>query len=101
MKDEDREAQGGIFGLSRGEIPRDVVPPSGLTREALRRMNDATGKPCTGTIPGEVICDVDGRPIGVGPSREVTSIFGGVVISKADAVRLNVTPDEFPNVRIL
>jgi len=92
---------GELFPRDREEIPRDIVPGSGLTREDLRRMNDATGKPCTGTIPGQVICDVDGVPIGVEPSREVASIFGGVVITRADAERLNVTPDEFPNVRIL
>lgn len=81
--------------------PPDVVPGEGLTREDLRRMNDATGTVTTGTLAGEVVCDVDGIPTGVGESQTFRTYFGGVVITQSDADRLGYTPEEFPNIRVL
>ena len=81
--------------------PRDVVPPTGLTREALERQSAAYLKPCISTIPGEVICDTDGYPIGVTESRSVSAIFAGTAISKVDADRLGIAAGELPGIHII
>lgn len=79
--------------------PEDIVP-RGLTREALERLNDLTGTEVTYTEPGEVITDPDGLPIGVGPSRTTSATVAAPVITRAEADRLGITPEEFPNIHI-
>lgn len=81
--------------------PRDVAPSSGLTRAALERMSDAVGKPGRGLLPGELLEDVDGQPLGVTGSRPVATVFGGAVIFESDARRLNVQPGELPGIKIM
>lgn len=86
--------------------PRDIVPGKrGLTREALKRMNDMTGTTVDYTTPGEVLLDVDGTPNAVGPSSTTRAYFGGVAITTRDVERLGLTEDdltnEFPNVRVV
>ncbi|KUI37595.1 hypothetical protein AU195_18275 [Mycobacterium sp. IS-1496] len=98
--DQMREWAREVFG-SAERPPQDIVPTPGLTRKALERQSAATGKPCTGTIPGKVICDPDGIPIGVEESRTVTGIFGGTVITEAEAERLGIAPDELPGITIV
>lgn len=81
--------------------PPDVVSGEGLTREDLKRMNDMFGKTVELTVPGDVPVDVDGTPLGVGPSRTGPATFGGVAITRTQARELDITEEEFPNVRIL
>ncbi|MGD7707250.1 hypothetical protein [Microlunatus sp. Y2014] len=76
-------------------------PKRGLTREALAIMNAAAGKPVEYSVPGELLEDVDGQPLGVGPTEVGTAILGRPIISQAEADRLGVTQEEFPNVHII
>ena len=99
MDDETRDFLKHLFGGDHA--PRDIVPGEGLTIEALRRQNDMTGKVVPITIPGEVILDVDGMPIGVEPSTTTRGYFGGTVITQADVDRLGIDPDDFPNIKIM
>lgn len=91
--------------LNRPFAPRDVVPPTGMTRESLKRQNDAVNTEVTITTPGEVILDNDGIPNGVGPSTTTTGALGGIVITDTDQRRLGITEHElandFPNVRVV
>lgn len=86
-------------------VPRDIVRGPGLTREALKRMNDMTGTVVDYTTPGEVLLDMDGMPNGVGPSTTSRSYFGGVAITPRDVERLGLTDEEltteFQNVRVI
>ena len=81
--------------------PADVVPGEGPTRADYLRWNGATGKPSTGTRPGEVLLDPDGIPIGVGPSTEQTVIFGGVAVTRSELARVDLTPEDVPNLHLL
>ncbi|BBZ63422.1 hypothetical protein [Mycolicibacterium monacense] len=98
--DETRDWVRQVFSTAE-RTPQDVVPTPGLTREALERQSAAAGKPCSGTIPGKVICDPDGIPIGVEEARTVTGIFGGTVITEAEAERLGIAPGELPGITII
>lgn len=98
--DEMRDWVRQVFGTAE-RTPPDIVPTPGLTREALERQSAAAGKPCSGTIPGKVICDPNGIPIGVEESRTVTGIFGGTVITEAEAERLGIEPGELPGITII
>lgn len=64
-------------------------------------MNDAAGSDVTVTEPGAVTCDVDGIPTAVGESTETVASLARLTITKAEADRLGVTPEEFPNVNIV
>ena len=81
--------------------PPDRVRGPGLTREALLRMNDAVDQFVTVSTSGELLEDVDGRPLGVGPTRVENGIFGGVTVTRADLDRLGLTAEEVPNVRVI
>ncbi|WP_137875249.1 hypothetical protein [Rhodococcus sp. Q] len=84
-----REFVRSIFG-SDDRTPRDVVPAQPITLDDIRRWSANYDKPVTGTILGDVILDADGIPIGVEPSRTITSLSGGVFISRVDADRLGI-----------
>lgn len=96
-RDELRDQLAALFDRSDA-APRDVVPSEGLTLDDIRRADQLMNTQVTGTIPGEVVTDVDGVPIGVGPSQTVTSEFGGMVISQADVDRLGINPDDHPSI---
>ncbi|CQD20028.1 hypothetical protein BN970_04599 [Mycolicibacterium conceptionense] len=103
--DETREAVRRLFA-NTAQAPRDVVPSTGLTREDLERQSAAyvrseQGQPSTGTIPGEILLDPDGMPVGVGPSRTVTASFGGTFITAAQAEQFGIAPDELPGIFII
>lgn len=94
-----------LNNLFREPAPKDTIRGPGLTREALKRMNDATDSVVTVTEPGEVIFDADGIPNGVAPSRTTQAFMGGAIITQGDANRLGLSPDEmateYPNVRVI
>jgi hypothetical protein len=98
--DDERDFVRALFA-SAERPPADIVPTAGLTREALERQSAAYGKPCTGTIPGEILTDPDGYPLGVAESRSVSGIFGGVGITATEAERLGIKPGELPGVFII
>ncbi|WP_137149465.1 hypothetical protein [Mycolicibacterium sp. CR10] len=97
---DDREAARQVFG-NPSPIPADIVPTPGLTREDLERQSAAAMKPCTGSIPGQVICDVDGNPIGVEETRYVTAVFAGTAITDVQAEQLGITAGELPGIHII
>ena len=89
-----------------GTPPRDITTqPRGLTREALKRMNDMVGGMTDYTTPGEVLEDHDGIPNAVGPSTTTRAYFGGVAIAQTDVDRLGLTADElatdYPNITVI
>lgn len=81
--------------------PRDTVPGAGVTladilaADALM-ANDAAG--VVGAVPGEVILDEDGSPVGVAPSTPTVGEFGGRVITPADVERLGIDPADHPSI---
>lgn len=100
MDDDEREAMRALFATT-AQPPRDVVPTAGLTREDLERQSANYMQPVEGTIPGEVITDPDGVPIGVIESRTVHAIFAGTAITTTEARRLGIAPGELPGVHII
>lgn len=94
MDEGDEELRAWVRHVFGDPAPRDVVPGDGLTVQALDRMNAAVGKAGTGTVPGQVVCDPDGLPIGVGPSRTVTGEIGPAVVSSTDLDRLGLSIDQ-------
>lgn len=81
--------------------PRDRVNGTGLTREDLRRSNDATGKPFRVFRPGNFVEDADGMPAYMTEGTYDEGTFGGCIITESDAERLNWTEEEFPNIRVM
>lgn len=47
----------------------------------LIRLVEAEGKLIRYTTPGEIVCDVDGLPIGIDPGETCTATLGGVALS--------------------
>lgn len=103
MNEDDRESVDWLREVFEKQppAPRDVVPAEGLTRDDLLRMNEAVGTAATGTIPGKVIVDVDGLPIGVEESRTETTVFGGAVVTSADLERNGLTADDVPHLTVM
>lgn len=103
--DETREAVRRLFA-NADQTPRDVMPQPGLTREVLEQQSAAyvrseQGHSSTGTIPGELIEDPDGQPIGVGPSRTVATSFGGTFITQRQAEQFGIEPGDLPGIHII
>lgn len=84
--------------------PEDIVPPDGprgLTREALIQQNNAVGTVGEYEIPGEVLLDPDGVPVGVGPSSVGRTYIGATFVTRAQLEALGLTEEEVPNVKIV
>lgn len=101
MDDDIRDFLGDLFG---DPPPRDTVPPTSITLDDLQRMNDMVGKPVTVTIPGKVITDVDGVPIGVTESRTEPGGMFVAIVSRREIAALGLTPEDvqrdFPNLTV-
>lgn len=80
--------------------PRDIVPGEGLTRDALLEQNAAAGTTRTVFIPGTVMEDVDGAPIGMTEGRYETVIVGASVVTEAQVTAAGLTSDDLPNLHI-
>lgn len=91
MDDETREFLQQLIASSE-DVPRDVVPPSGLTLADLRVASDAADTWAEITEPGELLLDVDGVPCGVGPTQTIEVYRAGMCITQAVADRLGLTP---------
>ncbi|OBA87127.1 hypothetical protein A5642_20545 [Mycolicibacterium mucogenicum] len=75
-------------------------PGAALYTDIAAMLDNALPE-ATGTIPGELITDPDGNPLGVGPSRTVTTSFGGTFITAAQADQFGITPGELPGIHII
>jgi len=97
--DEERRA------LLRHLIDRDTVPvdivPTGLTRDAVLRMNAAVGTPVQLTTPGEVLLDPAGMPLGVEASSTETILLGGGAVTRSQLVGLGLRPEDVPNLTVM
>lgn len=100
MNDDDAEREF-VRELFSQPVPRDVVPPTGLTREDVLRMNDNTGTWTQIHTPGEVVEDTDGNPIGVTPDEVETVYFAGAAMTEHELEQLGLSPEDVPNIRIL
>lgn len=82
--------------------PADVVPPSsGPTADTYRRMSALVGRPVRAEFPGEVVCDVDGVPAGVGPSRRVDATMARPIVTRDQLERVGLTPEQVPNLYVI
>lgn len=81
--------------------PRDIVPGSGPTREDYLRFNDMADTIVEVTMPGEVICDVDGTPNGMTPATTQNVYSAGAVVTTAELAKVGLTPTDVPNLRVL
>lgn len=104
MDDETREFLRRLFDSS-DRPPEDVVPHERATpaemREHYLRMNAIAGTWVEVTIPGDVILDPDGVPIGVGESRTELTYHGGAVVMRYQLEDVGLTPEDVPNLSIL
>lgn len=80
--------------------PEDVVPRRGLDADTIQMLDAAQGQQIEITIPGNVLTDPDGVPIGVEAPTVATGSLAGVTIARADLAATGLTPQEVPNVRI-
>lgn len=85
-------------------IPADVVPYPELTRaerrEHLLTLNECADTWTEVTLPGEVVLDVDGIPIGVSAPRTECVYRAGSVITERDLERAGLTADDVPKLTI-
>ena len=89
------------------EVPRDVASQP-LNDAELRDYYLAANErfangPIHGTVtlPGEVIEDVDGIPLSVGPTRSYEGSIGAPVVTLALLHRLGLTVADVPNLPVL
>jgi hypothetical protein len=99
---DDRDNAAWIRNLLHSDIPRDIVPGSGLDRDTLLHQNAMVSDIAREvTIPGEVIEDVDGNIIGMTASRTEHVSFGGAVVTRAQLDAAGLTPEDVPNLHVL
>lgn len=95
MDDETRELLRQLRDqLDADTAPADIVPPTGLTLEALRIQSDAADTWADVFIPGQPIEDTDGRIVGMTPGRTERVYRGGTVISDRQMRALGLTPED-------
>lgn len=102
MTDDEREFVRRVFAPD--DAPTDVVdrePGPGITLETLRAQDAAANTWRMVHMPGQVLLDLDGAPIGVEPGEDVPTHVSGPVITEADVARLGIDPADFPNTRII
>lgn len=85
--------------------PRDVVPHREPTpeekREHLLQMNAATDTWREVTRPGEVVCDIDGVPIGIEAPEVETVYCGGAAVTLNDLDRAGLTSADVPKLTVI
>lgn len=103
MSDMDDETRAFLRGLfeDRDEIPRDVVPGSGPTREDLLRQNEIAETWQEVTTPGEMTVDVDGLPTGFGPPTTEHVYVGSSVITRSQLKGAGLTEKDVPNLTVI
>lgn len=80
-------------------VPPDVLPPKGMTADTIRALNRAQHQTISITVPGDVLTDPEGLPVGMTEPRTVTGTLAAR-ISGADIDRSGLTREDVPNVRI-
>lgn len=80
-------------------VPPDVVPRQGVTADTIRALDSAQYQTVSITVPGDVLTDPDGLPVGMTEPRTVTGTLTAR-ISGADIDRNGLTREEVPHVRI-
>lgn len=105
MDDETRAFLRHLFDRSDDTPPQDVVPTGKATpaemREHYLHMNEIAGTWVKITIPGEVLLDPDGMPIGVGPSRVENAYHGGAGVMRYQLEDVGLTPKDVPKLHII
>lgn len=102
MDDETRAWLRRLFD-DRDHPPADVVPARRLTpaerREHYLHLNGIAGTWAEVTIPGEVILDADGWPVGFeAPRTETVHRDAAVTVAELEVVGL--TPEDVPNLTV-
>lgn len=104
MDDEMRDWLARLFETS-DQPPDDVVPTTKATPDEMRqhylRMNEIAGTWVEITIPGEVILDVDGMPIGVEPSRVENAYHGGAGVTRYQLEDVGLKPEDVPKLKVI
>ena len=77
--------------------PRDVTS-TGLTIEGLRRLNDLAGTVVEVAEPGEMLIDVDGDPLAIGPSVTTRETLAAPVVGTEVFRALGADPADYPNI---
>lgn len=103
-REEFREHLRALFS-EREQIPADVMPYREATTEERRRhlltLNATVGTWAEVTIPGEVITNPDGVPIGMTPVRTEIVYRGGGAFTREHLARAGLTPEDVPNLIVL
>lgn len=82
------------------DAPEDIVPRAGLDRETILKLNTIALQHATYHVPGELLEDVDGLPLGVGPSTTEPVTIARPVITRTELENAGLTEEEIPNIRI-
>lgn len=75
---------------------RDVVPPAPKTADDYRRLNAVAGQQVVIETPGNVVTDVDGIPLSVGPTVKETAMFAPPPVTRAELARVGLQPGDVP-----
>lgn len=62
-------------------VPPDVVPRRGIAADTIRLLDSAHHHPISITVPGDVLTDPDGVPLGMTEPRTVTGNTSGLYVS--------------------
>ncbi len=85
-----------------GDLPTpDVVPPRGMSRADILRANARAGTYVEGTVPGEIVYDADGVPVGVGDSEPFAGKFSELTVTQRQLDDVGLTREEVPHVRVI
>lgn len=82
----------------QGDIPRDVVPPTGLNRETVLAL-DAAALTSVGVADPDDVTTVDGMPTGV--NAPTTMTLGRAVFLRSTLEAIGVSPEEVPNLYVI
>lgn len=83
------------------DIPQDIVPPRGMTRETLLKLNAAVGSDVVYEEPGEVTEDVDGIPAWVAPSKRFSATLNAATVSLREVQAVGLTRADVPNLHVI
>lgn len=94
-----------LFDAPRQTVPADVVPQREPNRDERREhlltLNANADTWAEMTVPGDVILDVDGMPIGVSAPRTEGVYRAASVITERDLERAGLTADAVPNLTVV
>lgn len=97
--DEEREYVRRLFAED-ADMPRDVVPGSGMTRQDYLDQDAAAGT-WTAVTGSKTVFDPDGMPCGATPPETVDVYRGGTVVTADELAAVGLTPADVPNLKII